>query len=182
MVDIANRIRYQFSNTTLDGFVRFGFTQGFSLPMLFALQRAAPCPAAPGSALRDRPYQPAAAKLEAGGLDVVLGAQADGNAQSEVMRRERLVWVGDLHHLVRPGMTIPLVVLPAPTFIREHIFDTLSSAGHKWTVHFESDDPASLRTAIRSGWGSPVQRRNRAGRFHPAACHGDDAAALSRAR
>ncbi|MFX5793379.1 hypothetical protein ABTD98_20130, partial [Acinetobacter baumannii] len=37
MVDIANRIRYQFSNTTLDGLVRFGFTQGFSLPMLFAL-------------------------------------------------------------------------------------------------------------------------------------------------
>jgi DNA-binding transcriptional LysR family regulator len=75
------------------------------------------------------------------------------------MRRERLVWVGDLHHLVRPGMTIPLVVLPAPTFIREHIFDTLSSAGHKWTVHFESDDPASLRTAIRSGWGSPCSTK-----------------------
>lgn len=154
MVDIANRIRYQFSNTTLDGFVRFGFTQGFSLPMLFALlselRRVQPrlevrCETGRTSQLL--------AKLEAGGLDVVLGAQADGNAQGEVMRRERLVWVGDLHHLVRPGMTIPLVVLPAPTFIREHIFDTLSSAGHKWTVHFESDDPASLRTAIRSGWG-----------------------------
>jgi DNA-binding transcriptional LysR family regulator len=68
--------------TTLDGFVRFGFTQGFSLPMLFALQRAAPCPAAPGSALRDRRTSQLP-PLEAGGLDVVLGAQADGNAQAK---------------------------------------------------------------------------------------------------
>ncbi|MBW9337030.1 hypothetical protein FEE59_26330, partial [Herbaspirillum sp. RU 5E] len=75
MVDIDNRIRYQFSNTTLDGFVRFGFTQGLSLPTLFALlselRRAQPrlevrCETGRTSQLL--------AKLEAGGLDVVLGA------------------------------------------------------------------------------------------------------------
>ena len=154
VVEISQRIRHQFSSVPLDGLIRFGVTPGIGpsllFPLLSELRRAHPrlevrCQTTHSSQLL--------AKLDAGSLDVIVGAQRDGDANGEVLRRERLVWVGDVENLVRTGSAVPLVMLPSPTFLREHIFSSLGNAGFKWTVHSECDDSVSLRVAIQAGWG-----------------------------
>ena len=99
------------------------------------------------------PSEQLVARLHSGNLDIVLGAQRAGDLRGEVLRKERLVWVGDVDNLVRQDAPIPLVMLPEPAFIREHIFDILSKAGLHWTVHTECDDATTMRAAILAGWG-----------------------------
>lgn len=157
VVDISDRIRRQFSSVPLEGQVRFGLTPGITpsllYPMLSELRRSHPrlelsCQIGNSSQL--------IAKLETGGLDVVLGAQPEGDQRGEVLRREQLIWVGDLHKLVQPEAPVPLVMLPSPTFLREQVFQRLSAAGRKWTIHSECNDAATMRAAVLSGWGVSV--------------------------
>ncbi len=154
VVSITERIRQQFSAIPLEGAVRFGFTPGFGLPLLFPLlaeiRRVHPklelyCEATRTGTLVSR--------LESGSLDVIIGGQRDGDQRGEVLLRDKLVWIGNDVRLETPGSPVPLVLLPRPSFLRDHIFALLDSSGLKWTVFFESDDPAALRAAVQSGWG-----------------------------
>lgn len=157
IVAISNSIRRQFSSVPLEGLVRFGYTPGIAPSLLFTilseLRRSHPklelrCQIAKSSQLIP--------KLEAGSLDVVVGAQQVGDLRGEVLRRERLIWVGDMQNAMRPDAVVPLVMVTSPTFLREQIFQRLSAAGLKWTIHSECDDPLTMRTAILSGWGISV--------------------------
>jgi DNA-binding transcriptional LysR family regulator len=157
VVTIAERLRLQFSATPLEGAVRFGFTPGFGLPMLFPvltqLRRVHPklelyCETDRTDALID--------KLEAGSLDVIIGAQRVGDRRGELLLRERMIWVGDGEQLVRPPAPIPLALLPHPTFLREHVFEILDAAGYTWTVFFESGEFNAMRAAMLSGWGMSI--------------------------
>lgn len=157
VVNISERIRQQFSAVPLEGLVRIGFMPALGLSLLFpilsALRRSHPrlelrCQTTNSTQLVQ--------KLEAGSLDVILGAQPEGQARGEVLRRERMIWVGDINHLVRPDAPVPLVMLPSPTFIRDQVFQRLNQAGLKWTIHSECDDPLTMRAAVLSGWGISV--------------------------
>lgn len=157
VVEVAAQVRQHFSSDRLDGMVRFGFTPGFSVtslfPLLLELRREYPglevrCETARTNIL--------IAKLESGALDVILGAQRDGDAKGEVVKRERLVWVGDLSKFNKETDSVPLVLLPAPAFVRDHAFEILKAAGIKWTVNLDSDDPAIVRAAVRAGWGAAL--------------------------
>jgi len=154
VVDLSDRLRRQFSTMPLEGVVRLGFNPGIApsllFPLMSELRRSHPrlevrCQTAPSEQL--------VARLQSGNLDIVLGAQRAGDLRGEVLRKERLVWVGDVDNLVTQDAPIPLVMLPAPAFIREHIFDILSKAGLHWTVHTECDDATTMRAAILAGWG-----------------------------
>jgi len=154
IVELSERLQRQFSSMPLEGVIRLGFNLGVAPSMLFPLmselRRSHPrlevrCQTAPSEQLL--------ARLQAGSLDIVLGAQRAGDLRGEIIRKERLVWVGDIDNLVKPGKPVALVMLPSPAFIREHIFDVLSKAGLHWTVHTECDDASTMKAAILAGWG-----------------------------
>lgn len=154
VIAVGERIRQQFSVVPLEGTVRFGFTPGFGAPMLFPvlseIRRVHPrlelqCETGRTTNLLSR--------MEAGKLDVIIGAQADGGNCGETLCREKLIWLGDAERLVQSGSPVPLVMLPKPTFLREHIFKILDRAGYTWSVFFESDDVMALRSAVQAGWG-----------------------------
>jgi DNA-binding transcriptional LysR family regulator len=151
---IGERIRRQFSAIPLEGSVRFGFPPTFGRPMLFPvlseIRRIHPnlellCETRRTGSLISR--------LESGNLDVIIGAQRDGDTLGKVLRREKLFWAGDVEGLVQADSPVPLALLPNPTFLRDSIFELLNHAGRAWTVFFESDDIAALHAAIQSGWG-----------------------------
>lgn len=157
VVDLTERVRLQFSEVPLEGSVRFGFTPGFGLsklfPLLTTIREMHPrlelhCEADRSSSLVQ--------KLEAGTLDVVVGAQRDGDRRGEILVRDRLMWVGASERLVRVGAPVPLALLPPPTFLRDEIFELLNRAGLRWTILFESGEASTLRAAILSGWGMSV--------------------------
>ncbi|WCM19754.1 LysR family transcriptional regulator [Paraburkholderia bryophila] len=157
---LAERLRLQFSSAPLEGTVRFGFTPGLGAPMLFPvlseIRRLHPrlelrCET---GRTKNLLY-----KLEAGKLDLIIGAQAIGETGGETLCRERLTWVGDAERLVQPNAPIPLVMLPNPTFLRDHVFKLLDDAGRAWSVFFESDDVVVLRAAVQSGWGVSIFNR-----------------------
>lgn len=157
VVAISDRIRRQFSVVPLEGLVRFGLTPGTGhsllFPILSELRKNNPkleirCKTANSTKL--------IAKLEAGALDVILGAQPAGGVRGEVLRREKLIWVGDVKNLIKPDSVVPLVMLPSPTFVRDQVFRALSEAGLKWVIHSECEDPLTMRAAILAGWGISV--------------------------
>ena len=154
VVAITERVRLRFSSIPLEGSVRFGFTPGFGQPLLFPLlseiKRLHPklelyCETMRTTALVSR--------LESGNLDVIIGAQRNDEKRGETLLRDKLVWIGDAATLVRPGSPVPLVMLPRPSFLRDHVFAILDMAELGWTVFFESDDPTAVRAAVLSGWG-----------------------------
>ncbi|SDP39587.1 LysR family transcriptional regulator [Phyllobacterium sp. OV277] len=160
VLGIAERIRRQFSAVKLEGSVRFGFTPGFGLPMLFPLlteiRRVHPrlellCETGRTINL--------ISKLDAGTLDVIIGAQQEGNKRGETLLREKLLWVGNAEQILRENTPVPLVMLPRPTFLRDHIFQLLDNADMRWTVFFESDDVMAARAAVQSGWGISLFNR-----------------------
>ena len=106
----------------LEGVIRLGFNLGVAPSMLFPLmselRRSHPrlevrCQTAPSEQLL--------ARLQAGSLDIVLGAQRAGDLRGEIIRKERLVWVGDIDNLVKPiliarGAGLSLLVIGLGVF------------------------------------------------------------------
>lgn len=159
-VEISERMRRHFSAIPLEGSVRLGFTPGFGMPMLFPLlteiRRLHPrlelyCEAERTVRLTS--------KLETGHLDIIIGAQREGETHGETLLREKLIWVGDAEQLVQHCSPVPLVMLPGPTFLRDHMFKLLDAAGLGWTIFFESDDVMAMRAAVQSGWGMSIFNR-----------------------
>lgn len=160
VVAIATRVRHQFSAIPLDGIIRFGFTPGFGLSLLFPLlseiRRLHPKLELHCEVRRTVELLP---RFHAGSLDVIIGAQPTGAIFGEVLVRQNLQWVGNLGGLAAPPAPIPLAILPYPTFLREQVLGILSAAGLSWTIFFESDDFNTLRAAVQAGWGISAVNR-----------------------
>lgn len=158
---MAEQIRRKFAVVPLEGTIRLGFTPAFEIPRLFPILTEVKhrfprlelyCETARTENLTE--------KLDAGELDLVIGAQLEGERRGKVLLREKLVWTGHTEQLLLPGQPIPLVSLVGPSFLRDHVFKLLERAGLDWTVFFESDDNIALRAAVQSGWGIALFNRN----------------------
>jgi DNA-binding transcriptional LysR family regulator len=68
-------------------------------------------------------------RLERDRLDVFIGKRPAGEQRAQLIKRDRLVWVGT--PTTRPDLTrpLPLVVYPAPSISRTEIHRALGSAG-----------------------------------------------------
>jgi hypothetical protein len=129
VVDLSDRLRRQFSTMPLEGVVRLIQSRYCTFAALPPHERAARSIPGLRYAASTAPSEQLVARLHSGNLDIVLGPSAPGICVARYSEEERLVWVGDVDNLVRQDAPIPLVMLPAPAFIREHIFDILSKAG-----------------------------------------------------
>ena len=154
MLAVAGQIKRHFDGNGVAGSVRIGIVEGFAtngLPMVLAQLRRAHgrlevfTQIGETGALMTR--------LDAGSLDLVVGAQRPGEGRGELLCRDRLRWVGDGQGLEDPGQPVPLVLMPEPSVNRALALEALVRAGRRWTVLFESESRSSLRAAVSASLG-----------------------------
>ncbi|PKU26067.1 LysR family transcriptional regulator [Telmatospirillum siberiense] len=95
--------------------------------------------------------------LDAGELDMVLGKRRPGEARGQLIRRERMVWIGTHGTVVRPETPIPLVMYPPPSMSRAMAIEALEKAGLAWRIVCTCDGLMGLQAATLGGFGVMVQ-------------------------
>lgn len=68
-------------------------------------------------------------RLESDRLDVFIGKRPHGEERGQLVKRDRLVWVGTPNTKLDLGKPIPLVLYPAPSVSRTEMHRALSRAG-----------------------------------------------------
>ncbi len=96
-------------------------------------------------------------RLEAGELDLVLGKRRPGDERGQLIRREKMVWIGTESTVVRPAEPIPLVMYPQPSMSRAMAIEALDKAGLAWRIVCSCDGLMGLRAAALGGYGLMVQ-------------------------
>jgi DNA-binding transcriptional LysR family regulator len=96
-------------------------------------------------------------RLDAGELDLVLGKRRPGDDRGQLIRRERMVWIGTPATVVRPGEPISLVMYPPPSMSRAMAIEALEKAALPWRIVCTCDGLMGLRAATLGGFGLMVQ-------------------------
>jgi DNA-binding transcriptional LysR family regulator len=96
-------------------------------------------------------------RLDAGELDLVLGKRRPGDDRGQLIRREKMVWIGIDQTVIRDGEPIPLVMYPPPSMSREMALEALEKAGRGWRIVCTCDGLMGLRAATLGGFGLMVQ-------------------------
>lgn len=99
-------------------------------------------------------------QLDAGELDVVLGKRRPGEERGQLIRRERMVWIGTENTVLRPGEPIPLVMYPPPSMSRAMAIEALEKSGLPWRIVCTCDGLMGLQAATLGGFGLMVQPRS----------------------
>lgn len=84
-------------------------------------------------------------------FDLVIGIQAAGTGQHDVIRRERVMWVTSINASPHEQDPLPLALLPPGTLFREWIINALSARGRRFRVAHESANAAATEAAVRAG-------------------------------
>jgi len=154
IIEISERLKKQFGHADPSGSIGLGFTPGFGtrglFPILSELKRLRPRLEIHFETLKTECL---ISKLEAGHLDIIIGAQRPGEKRGEILFCDKLVWIGSPSHFAEPEVPVPLVLQPGPAIQRDMVFGALSAAHRSWTIRFESDDLISQRAAVLAGWG-----------------------------
>ncbi|MBE7211859.1 MAG: LysR family transcriptional regulator [Gluconacetobacter diazotrophicus] len=154
MLAISARIERHFAPAPIEGTIRLGFVDGFAatgLPIALGQlrRRHANLEIVAETGRTDALLR----RLEAGGLDLVVGSQRPGAGLGEVVGTLALDWAGDTGRLGDPAVPVPLVLPPAPDPAREATLAALSGAGRSWVVRFESENRESRWAAVMAGLG-----------------------------
>jgi DNA-binding transcriptional LysR family regulator len=95
--------------------------------------------------------------LDAGELDLVLAKRRPGEDRGRLVRREKLVWVGNDLGLVEPERPLPLILYPPPSISRAIALEALERAGRSWRIVCTSSSLSGLNAAAFAGLGVTVQ-------------------------
>ena len=95
--------------------------------------------------------------LDAGELDLVLAKRRPGEDRGQLVRRERLVWLGSDPALADPDRPLPLILYPPPSISRAIALEVLERAGRSWRVVCMSSSFSGLNAAALAGLGITVQ-------------------------
>ena len=95
--------------------------------------------------------------LDAGELDLVLAKRRPGEDRGRLVRREKLVWVGNDLGLVEPERPLPLILYPPPSISRAIALVALERAGRSWRIVCTSSSLSGLNAAALAGLGVTVQ-------------------------
>ena len=95
--------------------------------------------------------------LDAGELDLVLAKRRPGEDRGRLVRREKLVWVGNDLGLVEPERPLPLILYPPPSISRAIALEALERAGRSWRIVCTSSSLSGLNAAALAGLGVTVQ-------------------------
>jgi DNA-binding transcriptional LysR family regulator len=95
--------------------------------------------------------------LDAGQLDLVLAKRRPGEDRGQLVRREKLVWLGSDPALADPDRPLPLILYPPPSISRAIALEVLERAGRSWRVVCTSSSFSGLNAAALAGLGITVQ-------------------------
>jgi DNA-binding transcriptional LysR family regulator len=95
--------------------------------------------------------------LDAGELDLVLAKRRPGEDRGQLVRREKLVWLGNDPALADPDRPLPLILYPPPSISRAVALEVLERAGRSWRIVCTSSSFSGLNAAALAGLGVTVQ-------------------------
>ncbi len=95
-------------------------------------------------------------RLRSGQLDLVFIKQAPGEIEGQLVRRDRLVWVGLSGTAIEPGAPVPLITYQGTSLTRQTAVRALTDAGRTWRVTCKSVEVNGVLAAIRAGIGIAV--------------------------
>jgi DNA-binding transcriptional LysR family regulator len=95
--------------------------------------------------------------LDTGQLDLVLAKRRPGEDRGQLVRREKLVWLGSDPALADPDRPLPLILYPPPSISRAIALEVLERAGRSWRVVCTSSSFSGLNAAALAGLGITVQ-------------------------
>jgi DNA-binding transcriptional LysR family regulator len=91
------------------------------------------------------------AKLNGGGLDLVVGSRCNGRQTGSLLRREKLVWAYSDNAVPDNSAPLPLGLFPEPCPYRDAAMAALADRGRDWRLVVESRSVSSLRAAAAAG-------------------------------
>ena len=95
--------------------------------------------------------------LDTGQLDLVLAKRRPGEDRGQLVRREKLVWLGSDPALADPDRPLPLILYPPPGISRAIALEVLERAGRSWRIVCTSSSFSGLNAAALAGLGITVQ-------------------------
>jgi DNA-binding transcriptional LysR family regulator len=95
--------------------------------------------------------------LDAGELDLVLAKRRPGEDRGQLVRREKLVWLGSDTALSDPDRPLPLILYPPPSISRAIALEVLERTGRSWRIVCTSSSFSGLNAAALAGLGITVQ-------------------------
>jgi DNA-binding transcriptional LysR family regulator len=98
-------------------------------------------------------------QLAAGRLDLVLAKRRPEDPQGELVRHDKLVWIGAERLRLDPDRPVPLIVYPPPGITRARALQALEQQGRPWRVVCTSGSLNGLIAAARAGLGVMAHTR-----------------------
>jgi DNA-binding transcriptional LysR family regulator len=95
--------------------------------------------------------------LDTGELDLVLAKRRPGEDRGQLVRREKLVWLGSETALPDPDRPLPLILYPPPSISRAVALEVLERTGRSWRIVCTSSSFSGLNAAALAGLGITVQ-------------------------
>jgi DNA-binding transcriptional LysR family regulator len=94
-------------------------------------------------------------RMKAGQLDLVYIKQ-DPGAEGQLVRRDRMVWVGHRSVTVDPVQPVPVIAYQAPSLSRSYAIRSLEGAGRTWRITCTVREVNGVLAAARAGIGVAV--------------------------
>ncbi|MER5475712.1 LysR substrate-binding domain-containing protein [Streptomyces sp. NPDC002734] len=92
-------------------------------------------------------------RLAAGKLDLVLAKRRPHDPRGQLVRQDRLVWIGAERLRLDPERPVPLIVYPPPGITRALALEALERQGRAWRIACTSGSLNGLIAAARAGLG-----------------------------
>ncbi|GHJ99457.1 LysR substrate-binding domain-containing protein [Streptomyces sp. NPDC003753] len=98
-------------------------------------------------------------RLAAGRLDLVLAKRRPEDPRGELVRHDKLVWIGAERLRLDPDRPVPLIVYPPPGITRARALQALEKQGRPWRITCTSGSLNGLIAAARAGLGVMAHSR-----------------------
>jgi DNA-binding transcriptional LysR family regulator len=95
--------------------------------------------------------------LDAGQLDLAMAKRRLGDDRGQLVRRERLAWMGRETLPIEAEQPIPLVTYPPPSITRAMAIEALEKAQIPWRISCTCGGLIGLRSAALAGFGVMLQ-------------------------
>lgn len=95
-------------------------------------------------------------RLQSGQLDLVFIKQDPGGGEGQLVRRDRMVWVGHRSVSLDPTLPIPVIAYQAPSISRTYAITALESIGRTWRITCNVREVNGVLAAVRAGIGISV--------------------------
>ena len=93
-------------------------------------------------------------------LDLAIVTTASPATGSELLSKQKLLWVTSGSSILAPQDAVPLAVFPEGCAFRERVIERLDRIGRDWRVVFSSSSGEAIRSAVSAGVAVTVMADN----------------------